>query len=59
MKRSLLSVMMPALMSGQNAEIRTAQAGHLAGGPDKVEPIILSSSQPLSGGPYELDSGKC
>ena len=35
-----------------------AQAGLLTGGATKLEPITLSSGQPLTKGPYELESGK-
>ncbi|MGH1481875.1 MAG: hypothetical protein ACRBM6_24615 [Geminicoccales bacterium] len=35
-----------------------AQAGLLTGGATKLEPITLSSGQPLTDAPYELESGK-
>jgi len=35
-----------------------AQAGLLTGGATKLEPITLSSGQPLADAPYELESGK-
>ncbi|MGI9504101.1 MAG: hypothetical protein ACR2RE_13715 [Geminicoccaceae bacterium] len=35
-----------------------AQAGLLTGGAEELEPIKLSSGQPLTEGPYELESGK-
>jgi hypothetical protein len=35
-----------------------AQAGLLTGGATELEPIILSSGQPLAKAPYELESGK-
>lgn len=35
-----------------------AQAGLLTGGAEKLDPIKLSSGQPLTDGPYELESGK-
>ncbi len=35
-----------------------AQAGLLTGGATELEPIKLSSGQPLTKGPYELESGK-
>ena len=35
-----------------------AQAGLLTGGAEELEPIRLSSGQPLTEGPYELESGK-
>ncbi|NJO37789.1 MAG: hypothetical protein HC871_09430 [Rhizobiales bacterium] len=43
-----------ALASGQ----AFAQAGLLTGGATKLEPIKLSSGQPLTAAPYELESGK-
>ena len=35
-----------------------AQAGLLTGGATELDPIKLSSGQPLTDGPYELESGK-
>ena len=35
-----------------------AQAGLLTGGATKLDPITLSSGQPLASAPYELESGK-
>jgi hypothetical protein len=35
-----------------------AQAGLLTGGATELEPITLSSGQPLTAQPYELESGK-
>lgn len=35
-----------------------AQAGLLTGGAEELDPIKLSSGQPLTEGPYELESGK-
>ncbi|MEZ5935154.1 MAG: hypothetical protein R3F54_25145 [Alphaproteobacteria bacterium] len=43
-----------ALASGQVL----AQAGLLTGGAEELEPIKLSSGQPLTSAPYELMSGK-
>jgi hypothetical protein len=40
-----------------NGEAR-AQAGLLTGGATELEPITLSSGQPLASAPYELESGK-
>ena len=36
----------------------SAQAGLLTGGATRLEPITLSSGQPLAQAPYELESGK-
>lgn len=35
-----------------------AQAGLLTGGATELEPITLSSGQPLTSAPYDLESGK-
>jgi hypothetical protein len=35
-----------------------AQAGLLTGGATELEPITLSSGQPLASAPYELEAGK-
>jgi hypothetical protein len=35
-----------------------AQAGLLTGGATELEPITLSSGQPLAAAPYELEAGK-
>ena len=35
-----------------------AQAGLLTGGATELEPITLSSGQPLTAAPYELEAGK-
>lgn len=35
-----------------------AQAGLLTGGAEELAPITLSSGQPLTSAPYELESGK-
>ncbi len=43
-----------ALIAGQ----AFAQAGLLTGGAEELAPIKLSSGQPLTEGPYELESGK-
>lgn len=44
----------PVLTAGQ----AFAQAGLLTGGAEELPPIKLSSGQPLTDGPYELESGK-
>ena len=46
-----------AVLSLAAGEAR-AQAGLLTGGATKLEPITLSSGQPLTSAPYELESGK-
>ena len=49
-----ISAIMAPLAAGQVY----AQAGLLTGGATELEPITLSSGQPLADGPYELESGK-
>jgi hypothetical protein len=44
-----------SLLAGGEAH---AQAGLLTGGATELEPITLSSGQPLASAPYELESGK-
>ncbi len=49
-----LALLLSPLLGG---EVK-AQAGLLTGGATKLDPITLSSGQPLTKGPYELESGK-
>lgn len=49
-----LAALLPLLASGT----AHAQAGLLTGGATKLEPITLSSGQPLAKAPYELEAGK-
>jgi len=49
-----LAVGLAPLLGG---EVR-AQAGLLTGGATKLDPITLSSGQPLAAAPYELEAGK-
>lgn len=49
-----LAVVLTPLAAGQ----AFAQAGLLTGGAEDLDPIKLSSGQPLTSGPYELESGK-
>jgi hypothetical protein len=44
-----------SLLAGGDA---WAQAGLLTGGATELEPITLSSGQPLASAPYELEAGK-
>jgi hypothetical protein len=48
-------VLVAGLLAGGEA---WAQAGLLTGGATELEPITLSSGQPLTAAPYELESGK-
>ena len=54
MRVATLVVIVALLAAGQVF----AQAGLLTGGAEKLDPIRLSSGQPLTDGPYELESGK-
>jgi hypothetical protein len=49
------AVALVAAMAGGEAN---AQAGLLTGGATELEPITLSSGQPLAKAPYELEAGK-
>jgi hypothetical protein len=56
MKQGLGAVVLAAgLLAGGEV---WAQAGLLTGGATELEPITLSSGQPLTAAPYELESGK-
>jgi hypothetical protein len=54
LKMTVIAAIATPLAAGQVH----AQAGLLTGGAEKLEPIKLSSGQPLTEGPYELESGK-
>ena len=47
-----------AIAAGLGGGEAYAQAGLLTGGATELEPITLSSGQPLTAAPYELESGK-
>ena len=47
-----------AIAAGLGGGEAYAQAGLLTGGATELEPITLSSGQPLASAPYELESGK-
>jgi hypothetical protein len=49
------AVLVTGLLAGGEA---WAQAGLLTGGATELEPITLSSGQPLTAAPYELEAGK-
>ena len=49
-----LALLLSPLFGGE----AKAQAGLLTGGATKLDPITLSSGQPLAKGPYELEAGK-
>jgi hypothetical protein len=51
------SALTVAILSLSASEVR-AQAGLLTGGATELEPITLSSGQPLASAPYELEAGK-
>ncbi|MGI9502135.1 MAG: hypothetical protein ACR2RE_03645 [Geminicoccaceae bacterium] len=52
------TVAIAALVAPLTAGQVHAQAGLLTGGATKLDPITLSSGQPLASAPYELESGK-
>ena len=54
----LRSLVLAAVLAPFAAGQVHAQAGLLTGGAEELAPIKLSSGQPLTDGPYELESGK-
>jgi hypothetical protein len=59
MKNSLTRALAFAALAAPLASGQVfAQAGLLTGGAEELDPIRLSSGQPLTDGPYELESGK-
>ena len=58
MNRALYGVALAAVVSALSSGTAHAQAGLLTGGATKLDPIKLSSGQPLAAAPYELQAGK-
>ena len=58
MRHLLKTIIVAAALAPLAAGQAHAQAGLLTGGAEDLEPIKLSSGQPLTSGPYELESGK-
>ncbi len=58
MRSALYALALALLLSPLFGGEAKAQAGLLTGGATKLDPITLSSGQPLAKGPYELESGK-
>ncbi len=58
MRNILCALALAALVSPLFGGEASAQAGLLTGGAQELEPIKLSSGQPLTEGPYQLESGK-
>lgn len=58
MKRVLFGSVFAMTASSLAGGEAFAQAGLLTGGATELEPITLSSGQPLASAPYELESGK-
>lgn len=56
--RNLLAPLTIAAVAAFTSSQALAQAGLLTGGAEELPPIKLSSGQPLTEGPYELESGK-
>jgi hypothetical protein len=56
--RTLHGLAVAAVFSALSSGTAYAQAGLLTGGATELEPITLSSGQPLAKAPYELESGK-
>jgi hypothetical protein len=57
MRNPLLALTLAAATALASGQV-LAQAGLLTGGAEKLEPIKLSSGQPLTSAPYELESCK-
>ncbi len=57
-KRALHGLAVATILSPLFGDDALAQAGLLTGGATRLEPITLSSGQPLATEPYELESGK-
>jgi hypothetical protein len=58
MTRKLQELAAAAVLSTLSSGTAHAQAGLLTGGATELEPITLSSGQPLAKAPYELEAGK-
>lgn len=58
MMRTIAGLAAAALVSALSSGTAFAQAGLLTGGAEELDPITLSSGQPLAKAPYELESGK-
>ena len=58
LRKAIYALAFAAMLSPLFAGEAVAQAGLLTGGAIKLEPITLSSGQPLAKGAYELESGK-
>ncbi len=54
----LIGLVLALLLSPLAGTDAAAQAGLLTGGAQKLDPIKLSSGQPLTKGPYQLEAGK-
>lgn len=52
------AVFAAVLVSPLSAKQAAAQAGLLTGGAEELPPITLSSGQPLTDAPYQLEAGK-
>jgi hypothetical protein len=58
MRNILLSLAIASIAAPHAINQAHAQAGLLTGGAIELDPIKLSSGQPLTSGAYELESGK-
>ncbi|MDX6749032.1 hypothetical protein SH611_04350 [Geminicoccaceae bacterium 1502E] len=57
-ERIVAALTLAAALAVAGSGTVNAQAGLLTGGATRLEPITLSSGQPLAAAPYELEAGK-
>ena len=58
MRSTLYALALAIVLSPLFGQEAAAQAGLLTGGAQKLDPITLSSGQPLAKAPYQLEAGK-
>ena len=58
LRNAIYALALALLVSPLLGEAAAAQAGLLTGGAEKLDPITLSSGQPLAKAPYQLEAGQ-
>ena len=58
LRNAIYALALALLVSPLLGEDAAAQAGLLTGGAEKLDPITLSSGQPLAKAPYQLEAGQ-
>ncbi|MCG8596619.1 MAG: hypothetical protein MI785_19950 [Kiloniellales bacterium] len=58
LRNAIYALTLALLVSPLLGEDAAAQAGLLTGGAEKLDPITLSSGQPLAKAPYQLEAGQ-